>query len=297
MKAMGKRYDTDPRIAWVEVGSYGIWGEWHVWQNEKLSATLENRKKIVQHYTDHFKQKKLIIPYGDKEASQKVLASGHGGLRNDCLGLIDSHEWFEKRLDEIISVVGEKKRRDFVMGGEFCTNSSALNLQKDLEKLSAFLLEHRFSFIGPAIGFTENTSKEALVKISKLQRQMGYAFTFKEFQIPKYLYGWKKNKIKFLLENTGVATFPYAWKIFLALYHKQTKKIYPLKVLTSVDPRKWETGTHSEVLNFSVTDDIPKGRYQLWLGLGDPLTQEVAVPFFIEGRNELGYYDLGSTKL
>jgi hypothetical protein len=29
LSALGQRYDGDPRIAWVDIGVYGTWGEWH----------------------------------------------------------------------------------------------------------------------------------------------------------------------------------------------------------------------------------------------------------------------------
>src|SRR5262245_30067244 len=29
--ALGARYNQDPRVAWIDIGSYGFWGEWHVY--------------------------------------------------------------------------------------------------------------------------------------------------------------------------------------------------------------------------------------------------------------------------
>ena len=45
--ALGAKYDQDPRVAWIDIGSYGFWGEWHVWLNQPLAAT-EATKLYIQ---------------------------------------------------------------------------------------------------------------------------------------------------------------------------------------------------------------------------------------------------------
>ena len=32
--AMGRRYDGNPRVAFIELGLLGFWGEWHTWPRE-----------------------------------------------------------------------------------------------------------------------------------------------------------------------------------------------------------------------------------------------------------------------
>jgi hypothetical protein len=39
VEALGKRYDNDPRIAWVETGMYGNWAEWHCYPIQYPDAT------------------------------------------------------------------------------------------------------------------------------------------------------------------------------------------------------------------------------------------------------------------
>ena len=38
LEALGKRYDNDPRISFVEIGLYGNWGEWHCYPIEYPNA-------------------------------------------------------------------------------------------------------------------------------------------------------------------------------------------------------------------------------------------------------------------
>ncbi len=41
--ALGKRYDTDPRVAFVELGLLGHWGEWHTYPRKDLQARRRHR--------------------------------------------------------------------------------------------------------------------------------------------------------------------------------------------------------------------------------------------------------------
>lgn len=82
--ALGARYNNDPRIAWVDVGSYGIWGEWH--QNNMAGlpvATPATKKILLDDYLAAFPNKRLVLPYGDAYATQYLTTNGKG-LRNDC---------------------------------------------------------------------------------------------------------------------------------------------------------------------------------------------------------------------
>jgi len=46
--ALGNRYDQDTRVAWIDIGSYGFWGEWHVWLNEELAGTQATKQAILE---------------------------------------------------------------------------------------------------------------------------------------------------------------------------------------------------------------------------------------------------------
>ena len=48
--AMGKRYDGTPGVEFLDIGSYGIWGEWH----STHPAPVAVRKQIVDMYLQAF---------------------------------------------------------------------------------------------------------------------------------------------------------------------------------------------------------------------------------------------------
>lgn len=67
--ALAKKYDGDPRIEYIDIRTFGEWGEWHVSNLDgSQMPSLEIQKDIVKHYASEFKKTQLVIPsdgYGE----------------------------------------------------------------------------------------------------------------------------------------------------------------------------------------------------------------------------------------
>lgn len=63
LAALAKRYDGNPNVAFIDVGSFGMWGEAHTVFSSKLSSekTLEITKQHIDLHTKHFKKTLLAI--------------------------------------------------------------------------------------------------------------------------------------------------------------------------------------------------------------------------------------------
>ncbi|MCS6770401.1 MAG: Ig-like domain-containing protein [Kiritimatiellae bacterium] len=108
-QALGAAFDGDPRLAYVDVGIYGHWGEWHMsglgFTNLpiELNATPETRARLVDMAAAAFQKTRLLmIPDTDGDYPER---SGTGfayameryprmGVRKDNL----SHYWFEDEV-------------------------------------------------------------------------------------------------------------------------------------------------------------------------------------------------------
>lgn len=84
--ALAAKYDGDPRIEYIDVRSFGEWGEWHV---SNLAGSqmpsVEIQKDMLKHYASVFKKSLLVLPsdgYGD--VYTYVLSLGIT-KRDDCL--------------------------------------------------------------------------------------------------------------------------------------------------------------------------------------------------------------------
>lgn len=60
LAAAAARYDGDPNIAFIDVGSFGIWGEGHTFWSTKLPYSIETIKRHIDLHKKHFKRTLLV---------------------------------------------------------------------------------------------------------------------------------------------------------------------------------------------------------------------------------------------
>ena len=107
LAAAARRYDGNPNVAWIDVGSFGIWGEGRT----KLDYTREARKQHVDLYAKYFK-KTLIAVNDDLGGGQK----GKNGALDD---LVVGEGRFTLRDDSILVNPGPKAYRSAYMAERF----------------------------------------------------------------------------------------------------------------------------------------------------------------------------------
>jgi len=102
LRAFAARYDGRREVAFVDIGSVGIWGEGHTFRSIKLSR--EETQRIVRLHIDlhkrHFKKTRLIAnddftgsnTTDDSESIDYAQANGLG-WRDDSI-MVDSRPWF-----------------------------------------------------------------------------------------------------------------------------------------------------------------------------------------------------------
>jgi hypothetical protein len=104
LAAMAKRYDGNPNVDFITVGSFGMWGEGHTVFSSKLSEvkTLECVKRHIDIYTKYFKQTQLCIsddvagatkPGTNFPATDYAFSKGVT-LRDDSILVSQKKPWF-----------------------------------------------------------------------------------------------------------------------------------------------------------------------------------------------------------
>jgi hypothetical protein len=88
LAAAAARYDGNPNVAFVDVGSFGVWGEGHTFASTKISYSAETVKKHIDLYAKHF-TKTLLAAIDDfafqgKEIVDYALSKGMT-LRDDSI--------------------------------------------------------------------------------------------------------------------------------------------------------------------------------------------------------------------
>lgn len=63
LEALARRYDGNPSIDFIDIGSLGVWGEGHTWHSTQKPISIETIKKHIDLHLKHFKN--TIIALND----------------------------------------------------------------------------------------------------------------------------------------------------------------------------------------------------------------------------------------
>ncbi len=270
--AMGKRYNGNPRVAFVQLGLLGFWGEWHTYPRPALYAKPATERRIVDAYHRAFPSKILMARYARDHAAAQAWLGFHDDLFPEDTD--NGQAW------SFLSGIKRSGRNDnwkrATLAGEMVPNQAKIWLgPKFDETLRVTELGH-FSWVGPYCpALEQNASTEFRKAADSLVRRMGYQFRLTEIRHPAAIKPGANLSIAITGMNEGVAPFYYAWPVELALIDEKEK--LAARIPMRADIRTWQPGP------FEIKGDVAvkpnPGRYKLALGIIDPWTNQPAVRF------------------
>lgn len=275
--ALGERYNTHPRIAFIQLGLLGYWGEWHTWPNEELYASVATETRVIAAYRKAFPDKSLMVRYARDTAGKQDWIGFHDDMFPEDTD--NGEAW--SFLSGVRRAGRTENWKRAVVGGEMVPNAAKKWLGPEYDTTLEMLEKSHFTWIGPYCPPLEATRDETFRNRSEeLVRRMGYEFQLREISLPETL---KPNQLASLTlcgTNHGVAPFYYPWSVEWALLDSQDQVVAIHK--TSWDPRRWLPGDFREqtALNF----DVPPGNYRLAIGIRDPWKDQPTIGFANEGE-------------
>ena len=293
IKALGEHFGKDGLISYIELGSLGHWGEWHVNYSEGITRIPVEavRNQYVIPWMEAFSGTAMLMrrPFH--------IAEDYGmGLYNDMTGYQESTQewltWIKEGGD-----YGQAEEEDALKampdfwktapsGGEFTSSVSMEQLLvTDLDQTVELIRKSHTTFLGPK--YADIQYKEGYEEVLL---NMGYRLWISEAV-------WKKEGEKDCLwltwNNDGVAPFYQNWPVYLYLEDpsgKMAEKVTVNMLLSSVLPEtRLITKTAFE------TQDVPallENGYTLSVGAEDPMTEKPNIRLAMEciyqdGRNVL----------
>jgi hypothetical protein len=304
---MGTAWDNDPRVAYVEMGIYGKWGEHHTPKipadimaimGEGFKNSFANKLVMQRNYWD-FKNYSFGI-YWDSFAHADQTDHAEGILKlgsrweNAVIGgecAYDWGNWTTQPGPDATASVSEPVHRIYIK-----------NLIKKLH------INH--------LGWIDQYNQADVVAVTgaaELQKVMGYRFVIKEFTYPRRIEPGGKLEIAFKVMNTGATPFYYNWPVEVSLLDSKTKDLIWKTKLHNTDIRewlpgdKWSSGSncyeipaeiYSVKESFALPAGIGKGIYILALSILDPAGDKPTVRFAIKnyingGKHPMGFIGLG----
>ena len=295
IKALAARYDGNPDIAFIDIRSYGNWGEGHMYPFGKPDISPEKYKEHIQLHRNAFKKTLLQLPTGPNyngSIYDCAVSIGVGLRRDGICGNSDGGEltrcdgkmasvfeffgnyemmeklgwWYGKKDDQqrgftLVSCVekGKPTYCDLSRGGE-----SGLNLLKKEPDL-----------------------------ILKLTNRLGYHFILSKAVFPAIFSKKKENHISVTWENKGVAPIYIPAKVAYALISTDGQILATCDA-TSSQPTNWKSDQQVKSEDKLVFKDVKAGQYTLAVGILQPNDGfRPTIKLGVELKNTGGWYELG----
>jgi hypothetical protein len=287
-QAVASRYANDPGFGWIEIGPYGDWGEWHVYQwpypysNGAQDMTVANRKHIIDTYTQVFPANKLVQMVGSANGSNATMAYAMAkspliGVRGDCFG--DS--LFDTRMVQLDAVAPNRWHTAPILA-EYCgggTGEYTMGL--------AQVQSHHVAMIGGNFGSYSSHSTQEQHDFDQTRKLAGFRFALDQVQRPQAISRGSTFALSSSWKNLGVAPAHEAWDVAFELRADATV-VWVGR--SSINLRTFLPGTASFTDSFTVPTSVATGTYTLHVIVRDPTGYYHPMQLSTSGRASDGSY-------
>lgn len=318
---MGQAWDNDPRVAYVEMGLIGEWGEHHdpdlstYWPPHDEPKHVANRtyipgieKILGDAFSEAFKNKKVMVRYAYEFKDYEF------GIYWDSWAM---EQEIDRGYNEMLKLGDRWKTQP--IGGEITWNWGNLqqlgfrsfeDCAKDENTLKVIIEQIRNLHCNHLGGITwANFNDPEFVPLADLiQRSLGYRYVLSEFRYPKQIKTGIPFEIQFELTNEGSSPFYYDWPVEISLLNAITHEKVWGETLDSVKISEWMPGENWSVDNNAylnkpnlyrinesllLSKDLAPGKYILAISILDPAGMLPSIRFANTNYFKGGYFPIG----
>jgi hypothetical protein len=326
IKRLGARYDGNPDIDHVDLGSVGWWGEWHMSSSKTgKMPTMETRKKIIDAYFAAFRKTQLLMLIGGGECLSYAVSLG-AGWRADCLGDMGgfSKTWCHMcdAYPKLIPAAGVQDAWKMApVAWESCWDMRRWVQEGwPLRYIFDYALAMHGSYLNnksAPLPEGENVRPE----IERFLRRLGYRLVLRQLEHPSSVKAGEPLTLAMKWQNTGSAPCYRPYRIAYRLMNENAacrggsrtartsignltvEKWMPGQIETFSDefvkdPPELPPGpVVDETDSVVVPYDMPAGTYRLAIGIVGEQTAAPVVQLGIKGRTQDGWYPLSEIEI
>ncbi len=297
IKALADRYDGNPDMAFVDIGTIGQWGEWHTSAPGIEMPSEKNLRKVVDIYFNHFKKTSLVMLIGASRVSGLEYAIGKGaGWRADCWGDMGD-KWnhmkgFYPEALESSSAYDAWENAPIAL--ETCwTMQEWYDQGWDIDYILSKALEWHTTEVNNG---SESIPEAWWAKVKEFEKKLGYRFVLNQLEYSSTAAAGDTMDYTMTWENQGVAPIyqDYPLTFHLVSVDNTSKS---RNIETDEDITQWIPGQTTSTSKIEIPADIAPGKYNLYIGLIHPRTKEPAIKLAIESRTDEGWYPMGKIQI
>lgn len=320
MKHLGSKYNGDPRLAYVDVGGYGNWGEWHSYpfeqqytgSGQRKDITTINAQRMVGAVTSNFSKSHVTMPTtGNRTAddngvpkktrtfdwSNKVWRYGlwkapNLGIRNDCLGAGVEQAHAVEGYQHAVSFTGgatgsmANRWKTAPVVTEYCAPSSFPSSTGQIQGAHVSMLSSG-NYAKPLSGYSASDKVGYHNNVAKA----GYRYLLKSTKITRESTGAVKLSTEWL--NQGVAPTYSDWTVKYIFRNTSTGAVNTVD--STVDLTKVLPGSHTAIDVYDLGS--PTGAaYEVSVAVVPKASHVKPMSLALENRKPDGSYVLGTLR-
>lgn len=290
IRELGERYDGHPDVDLLDIGSVGLWGEWHMSGTGVDMPSPEMRQAIIDAWCEAFPKTPKAMLIGDEGGMKHATGIGCG-WRADCLGDMGGFSKTWSHMENFYRQQIEKTGAQDAWKTAPVAFESCWDMRKwkdegwDIRFIFDYGLDLHASYLNnKSAPIPEGTRDE----IERFLRKLGYRLVLRELTHPSAAEPGSSLSLNMTWENVGVAP-PYRdYSLAFRLTDRAGNEAATVVSETSI--KGWLPGEKQVDESMPLPADLKPGRYDLSLAVVDPETREPAIRLAIEGRGEDGWY-------
>jgi uncharacterized membrane protein len=297
--ALGEYFGKDDFFIYVELGSLGHWGEWHVNYEKGITPIPEYavREEYIQPYIKSFPNAQFLLRYPLIDVTNNGF-----GLYNDMTGDYDETVyWIEQMNGGIWEQTGLEEQSNCLevwktkpIGGEFAsTYEDSHFMITDFDLTLEGIIDSHQSFIGPKI-IIDESDENYQKSMNEILKKIGYRYYVEKVAIDMN----PKNSLTITctMGNDGIAPIYQNYEVELSIIDGDGNEVW-VSENTDFDLRKLLPGNNQsfscDVAREELDDDT---MYKLVISIKDSANNAV-VPMALEAQTETNHYQIAEFKI
>ena len=289
VKALGEHFGQDGLISYVELGSLGHWGEWHVNYSEGIQRIPREavREKYILPWTKAFPDAMILMrrPFAAAEKYGFGLyndMTGQPEATQSWLGWINNGGEYDQTGEKNVIVPMNDFWKTAPSGGEFTSSLSMEEmLDTNLSGTVEMIREAHTTFLGPKI-----PDENYVDGYKEVLKNMGYRLWISMAELKNTAKG---SRLKLTWENSGVAPMYKEWPVYVYIEDESGKLVEKSRIsikISSLLPG--EKATTLTALETERLNSLLEKGYRLSVGIEDPMTELPCVRFAMEALYQEG---------
>ncbi|MCC6443621.1 MAG: DUF4832 domain-containing protein [Armatimonadetes bacterium] len=292
IEELGKRYDGHPDVDLLDIGSVGLWGEWHMSGTLVDVPSQETCFEIIDAYCRAFPNTLKAMLLDGADALRHATGKGCG-WRADCLGDMGGFSKTWNHMDHCYrQTVAESGSQDVwktaPVAWESCWDMRKWKAEGwDIPYIFDYGLGFHASYMNnKSAPIPEGTRPE----VERFLKKLGYRLVLRKLEHPDSVRAGDFLPIRMEWENVGAAP-PYRNdRVAFCLFDSEGREVvaYP----GSREVRGWLPGHLSVQDSIEMPFEIRPGHYALAVGVVDTQSHAPSVKLAIEGGDDIGWHPL-----